>query len=489
MSDTPDRFTPDHSPPEADPAISSPEHAASGSGGLPEDWVESPGVIAPSFIARIDEALEENDIVFLRNAVTELHPADAADLLEHLSPDAFWKALHLLDGDLPAEALTELSDESRRTALEALSEEGLAGIIETLDSDDASFILNDLDDERRSRILARVSASDRAAIESSLAFDEESAGRLMQRDFVAAPIFWSVGQTIDHMRSVDPDDLPDTFFEIYIVDPAFRLQGVVSVSRLLRSPREAALKDLMKDASVSIRPEMDQEEVAFLFQQYNLASAPVVDEAGRLTGMITIDDMVDVIQMENREDLLALSGVSEAGANQTVISAVRARAPWLAINLVTAFCASLVVGLFHASIEKIVALAILMPVVAGLCGNAGSQALAVTVRAIADRDLEGPLVLRAIRREALTAICNGLIIASLAAFGSWVWFQDPLLSLVIAAAMAFTFLWAGLVGILAPLVLKTFGADPAVASSVFVLTSIDLMGFFVFLGLASVVLL
>lgn len=449
---------------------------------------EPQNVLTPAFIARFVGAVGDGDTITLRRTLTELHPADAADLLELLPADAFRKAIHLLGPKLPPEALVEMADDARIAALDEMTDHAIAGLIEHLDSDDASYIIDDLEEERRTRILGRVSASDRAAIESSLAFDEESAGRLMQRDFVAAPVFWTVGQAIDHLRTVDEDDLPDTFFEIYIVDPAFRLEGSVMLSRLLRAGRDVALKDIMKDAAIRVRPETDQEEVAYLFQQYNLASAPVVDEAGRLTGMITIDDVVDVIQEENQEDLLALSGVSEAGANQTVLDAVRARIPWLLLNLATALVASGVVSLFGDTIDQIVALAFLMPVVAGLGGNAGSQALAVAVRAIAERDLEGPLVVRAVRREAITAVLNGLVVASLAGAVAFVWFRDPALSLVLTAAMAATFTWAGLAGILAPLTLKRLGADPAVASSVFVLTSIDLVGFFVFLGLATLVL-
>lgn len=463
-----------------DPKAEKPNH---------EDNVETPPVITPSLIAQVVDAVDDGDLNTVRRAIEDLHPADAADLLEQLPPDAFRGAIELLDHHLPGETVTELADDVRADALEILSDSGIAAMTEKLDSDDASFILNDLDEERRADILAKVSASDRAAIETSLSFDEESAGRLMQRDFVAAPVFWTVGQTIDHLRSVDEDDLPDTFFDIYAVDPGFRLQGTVSLSTILRSSRETTLRELMKDAAVAIRPEMDQEEVAYVFQQYNLASAPVVDEAGRLTGMITVDDMVDVIQEENREDLLALSGVSEAGVNQSVFSAVRARLPWLAATLITAFLASVVVALFERTIESIVALAVLMPVVAGLCGNAGSQSLAVAVRAIAERDLEGPLVARAVRREALTALANGAIIALLSALITWIWFGDAMLGAVIAVALLLTFIWAGLVGVIAPLVLKRMGVDPAVASGVFVLTSIDLMGFFVFLGLATVILL
>jgi magnesium transporter len=451
--------------------------------------VEATGVISPAFIAQFVGAVGDGDKPYLWRTVKGLHPADTADLLEHLPSEAFRKAIHLLGKDLPAEAVAELSDNMRLEALHELTDAAVTAMIGHLDSDDASFLLSDLEEDRRVRILSKVSATDRAAIESSLSFDDESAGRLMQRAFVAAPVFWSVGQAIDHMRSVSDDDLPETFFEIYIVDPAFRLQGSVPVSRLLRYSRETPLKEIMKEVPVQVRPEMDQEEVAYIFRQYNLASAPVVDEAGRLTGMITIDDVVDVIQEEAEEDILALSGVSEAGVNQSLVSAVRARIPWLLVNLMTAFVASSVVSLFAHVIDEVVALAFLMPVVAGLSGNAGSQALAVSVRAIAERDLEGPLVRRAIRREALTAMINGTIIAWSAALIVLLWFHNPTISVVIGLSMMITFTWAGLVGILAPLTLKRFGADPAVASSVFVLTTIDMASFFVFLGLANLMLL
>lgn len=450
--------------------------------------VEQSGVIAPAFIAQVVGAVGDGDKPFLWRMVKELHPADLADLLEHLPPDAFRKAIHLLGKNLPAEAVAELSDTARLDALNELTDAALSAMVGHLDSDDASFLLGDIEEDRRARILSKVSATDRAAIESSLAFDEETAGRLMQRAFVAAPVFWTVGQAIDHMRTVSEDDLPEVFFEIYLVDPGFRLQGTVPVSGLVRHPRDTPLKDIMKEAPVLVRPEMDQEEVAYLFRQYNLASAPVVDEAGRLTGMITIDDVVDVIQEEAQEDILALSGVSEAGVNQSVFSAVRARSPWLLLNLVTAFLASLLVSMFAVVIDKVVALAFLMPVVVALGGSAGSQSLAVAVRAIAERDLEGQLARRAIRREALTAMINGALIAGIAGLVVLLWFQDVRLALIMFAAMASTFMWAGLIGILAPLTISRLGQDPAVASSVFVLTSIDLMGFFVFLGLANLVL-
>jgi magnesium transporter len=454
---------------------------------LPPEPSEGGRAVSPAMIAHFVGAIGDADRPLLLRMVRELHPADLADLLERLPAEAFGKAIHLLGKELPAEAVAELSDSARLNALNELTDAAVTAMIGHLDSDDASFLLNDLEEDRQSRILNRVSATDRAAIESALAFDEETAGRLMQRAFVAAPVFWTVGQAIDHMRTVSEGDLPDVFFEIYLVDPAFRLQGTVPVSGLVRHPRERLLKDIMKEASVHVRPEMDQEEVAYLFRQYNLASAPVVDEAGRLTGMITIDDVVDVIQEEAEEDILALSGVSEAGVNQSVTSAVRARIPWLMLNLMTAFSAALVVSMFEAVIDRVVALAFLMPVVVALGGSAGAQSLAVAVRAIAERDLEGELALRAIRREALTALANGAMIATGAAVVVHIWFQDARLSLVMLLAMAGTFMWAGLVGILAPLTLRRLGQDPAVASSVFVLTSIDLIGFFVFLGLASLI--
>lgn len=420
-------------------------------------------------------------------AMEDLHPADVADILEQMPRPVFESTIALLRDKLPADSIAELSEDLRAVALDALSDEIVADVIGDLDSDDAALLVGDLEDDRQERVLDQIDASDRAAIETSLTFDEETAGRLMQRDFVAAPDFWTVGQAIDHMRSTE--DLPASFFEVYLVDPAFRLVGAVSLSMLICASRETLLSDLKVDLSASVKPEMDQEDVAYIFQQYNLASAPVVDEGGRLTGMITVDDMVDVIQEENKEDLLALSGVNDGGSYQSVWDAVLSRAPWLGVNLFTAFLASGAIALFEETLSQIIALAVLMPVVVALGGNAGSQALAVTVRAIAERDLLGPRAGRAVRREFFTAIVNGVIFSFGVGLLALVWFQDPRLSGVISIAMFFTFIWAGLAGVLVPLGLKRLGADPAVASSVFVLTSVDIVGFCAFLGLATAVLL
>ncbi|MFN4025219.1 MAG: magnesium transporter [Hyphomonas sp.] len=448
---------------------------------------ESDGVDAV-LLRDLTDAVDERDTRWLSRTLRRMHPADAADALEALPFDTFEEAVELLGEELPSEILIELRDSYREGAVEVLPDEAVAQALDELDSDDATTILEDLEEDRRERILEDLAPVDRAELERSLAYEEDSAGRLMQTEFVAVPEFWTVGETIDHARGRG-EELPETFYEIYVVDPAHRLLGIVSLAALLREPRETALEDIMEDPQTALTPELDQEEVAYRFQKYSLASAPVTDAAGRLVGMITVDDMVDVIQEEHSEDLLALSNVSSADISDTVFETVKARAPWLAVNLVTAFIASGIISVFEGAIEQLVALAILMPVVAALGGNAGSQGLAVAVRAIATRELDGASARRAVLREVLAALINGLLIGAGVGIVAVVWFQDIRLGLVIAAAMLTTFLWAGLSGILVPLGLKRLGADPAVASSVFVLTLTDVMAFFTFLGLASLVLL
>ncbi|MFN3314160.1 MAG: magnesium transporter [Hyphomonas sp.] len=441
-----------------------------------------------ALVRDIADAVAERDIRWLVRTLRRMHPADAADALETLPYDEFEEAVELLGGELPSEILIELRDSYREGAVDMLPDGAVAQALDELDSDDATTILEDLEDDRRERILEDLAPVDRAELERSLAYEEETAGRLMQTEFVAVPEFWSVGETIDHARGRG-EDLPETFYEIYVIDPAHRLLGIVTLSALLREPREVLLEDIMQDPVATLTTDLDQEDVAFQFQKYSLASAPVTDSAGRLVGMLTVDDMVDVIQEEHSEDLLALSNVSTAYASDTVFDTVRARLPWLGVNLATAFVSASVISAFEATIEQIVALAILMPVVASTAGNAGSQGLAVAVRAIASRQLEGNASRRAVIREVLTALFNGVTIGSCVGLVAFLWFQDIRLGAVIAIAMLGTFLWSGLAGILVPLTLKRFGADPAVASSVFVLTSTDVMAFFTFLGLASLVLL
>ena len=433
-------------------------------------------------------AIEDRDKSEVLSQFEAMHPADAADAIELLPRPAITNLVELIGEDFPAGILIEMRDEYRELAVDSLSDAAVSEALNTLDTDDAAVILDDMDEARQSDVLESLPAADRAELQRALAFDDETVGRLMQRDFLAAPEFWTIGQTVDHARG-HSEDLPETFFEIYVIDPAFRVVGAVPLHLLLRTPRAERLSDIMKDIEVEIGPDMDQEEVAYLFQKYDLTSAPVVDESGRLTGMVTIDDIVDVIQEENREDLLALSGVSSASAFDTVLASVRSRAPWLAINVATAFIASAVISLFRETIDQFVALAILMPVIVALGGNAGSQTLAVSVRGLAERELSGAAARRAVLREAITALINGVIFAVAVAAVTYVWFQDPRLSVVIAVAMLATFLWAGISGILIPLTLEKLGADPAVASSVFLLTTVDIIGFLSFLGLASLVLL
>lgn len=458
----------------------------------PEEASERPGenteVLRARLLQDMEDALEEDDNRWLARTLARMHPADASDALEQLSGDDFYSIVDLLGEDLPSYILIELRDEYREDAVDILPDGAVSAALGALDSDDAMTILEDLTQARRERLLGELSPQDRAPLVQALDFDEETAGRLMQREFVAAPEFWTVGHTIDHARATGAD-LPEQFFSVYIVDPAFRVLGAVPLAKLLRTPRGVKLSEIMDEIEAEIKTNMDQEEVAYLFQKYSLVAAPVVDEAGRITGMITVDDMVDVIQEENTEDLLALSGVRSADGSDTVWDSVRARTPWLAVNLITAFLASGMISFFETVLNGNVALAILMPVVAALGGNAGSQALAVTVRAIAEREMEGAAARRAVLREFLTGLTNGCLFAAGVGATAWFWFGDVRLSVAIGGAIFATFVWGGLAGVLVPLTMKKLGVDPAVASSVFVLTLTDIVAFCSFLGLATIILL
>lgn len=434
------------------------------------------------------DAIDLGEGDWIRDTLDDMHPADASDLLEHLSTERFEAAVELLDGELPSEILIELREEYREDAVEIMSDEAVVEALDDLETDDATAVLEDLDEDRRERILDELEPEDRAVLEASFEFEEDTAGRLMQREFLAAPEFWTIGQTIDFARD-NAADLPTDFYEIYVVDPTNKPLGYVLLSQLLRTGRDVKLADIMGSFNSDIHVDQDQEEVAYQFQKYALASAPVKDHEGRLVGMITVDDMVHVIQEENTEDLLALANVSSADGSDTVWESVKARAPWLGINLITAFVASAIIALFEGTLDRLVQIAILMPVVAALAGNAGSQGLAVAVRAIAEREMEGKAGRRAVVRETLTGVVNGGIFAIGVALVALFWFQDVKLSIILGVAMFASFVWAGVSGILVPLTLKRMGADPAVASSVFVLTLTDVMAFFSFLGLATLFLL
>lgn len=422
------------------------------------------------------------------SALSHLHPADFSDQFEQLTTEQRENLIEGMPELISGDVLAELEDEVVEDILPLLPSDQIAEALTYLDNDDATQIFEEMEAKQRAEILRALGPDDRAALEASLKFDDETIGRLMQREFVAAPRFWSVGDTIDHMRNTG-EALPELFFNIYVVDAAFKPIGYVPVSQLMRNERSVTLSDIANDKLIPIPQNMDQEEAAYLFEKYNLISAPVIDEVGRLVGMMTVDDIIEIIQDENKEDMLAMAGVSEAGLTDTAFTTVKARAPWLFVNLLTAILASLVIAQFDFAISKIVALAVLMPIVASMGGNAGTQALAVAVRNLTERDLTSQTSWRAVRREGVAAVIIGVIFAVALAIITYVWFKDTQLATVAFIAMLINHIFAGLAGILVPLGLKRFGADPAVASSVFVTTVTDIVGFFAFLGFAVLILL
>ena len=432
--------------------------------------------------------LKIEDADAFREALRPIHPADFSDQFEQLTTDQ--REVFIARGGqlITAEVLAELEDEVVEDILPLLPSRQIAEAISDLDNDDATQIVEEMDDAQREDILERLDDADRAALEASLTFDEETIGRLMQREFVAAPPFWTVGDTIDHMRAAG-DDLPDLFYNIWVVDTAFRPKGHIPISHLMRCSREKTLENIMSGDVITVAQDMDQEEAAYLFEKYSLISAPVIDDAGRIVGMMTVDDIVEIIQDENKEDMLALAGVRDAGLTDTAVSTVKSRAPWLFINLLTAILASIVIAQFDFAIAKIVALAVLMPIVASMGGNAGTQTLAVAVRALSERELTTQTAWRSVRREALAGIFNGVIFAVLLGIIAYLWFNDLRLAIIAFAAMIINHIFAALAGILVPLGLKRAGADPAVSSSVFVTTVTDIIGVFAFLGLAALFLL
>lgn len=437
-------------------------------------------------IATIIGAASDKDIIALRRILLPLHPADLASILRKVSTETTRKIITLIGEELDPEVFAELDEDTKELFLDILPTKSVARALEDLDTDDAVAFFEELDEEDRAEVLAEASEELRTNIETSLAFEEETAGRLMQREFVAAPEFWDTGRTIDYMRSVG-EDLPDLFFEVYVVDPSFKPIGAIAVSKLMRASRKVLLKDLMDNLHVIIRPETDQEDVAIAFQKYHLISAPVVDDAGRLNGMITVDDIVNVVSEESQEDLLALAGVSESTGSNILTNSISSRLPWLLLNLFTALIASFFIDKFSAVIEQIVALAVLMPIVASLGGNAGTQALAVTVRAIAAREVDSKHTLRNIFFEMLTGLINGTAIGVILAIIAGVWFHNPKISLTIGLAVLLNNIAAGFAGIFVPLTLRRLGYDPAVSSGVLVTFVTDMVGFVAFLGLATVI--
>jgi len=431
----------------------------------------------------IAEALAVGEAGRVRSLVVGMQAPDLADLIELLQPPERVGLVESLGSAFDPEALSELEESVRDQLLRDLPHATVAKAVAELETDDAAYVLESLDEEARQAILAQIPTVDRAALQRNLEYPEETAGRLMQTDFVAVPPFWTIGQVIDHMR--EAEDLPDTFSDIYVVDPTYHVVGSVDLSRLLRTKREVPVESIMDAGRQVVLATADQEEVARQFERYDLKSAPVVDANRRLVGVVTVDDVVEVIQEEAEEDLRRLGGVGDESVMDTVIDTVRNRFAWLLINLATALLASSVIKLFDATIGQMVALAVLMPVVASMGGNAATQTMTVTVRALATRDLGPANTLRVIAREASVGLVNGVAFAAIVGLVVLFWFGVGTLGLVIATAMICNFLAAALAGIMIPLTLARFGYDPAVASGVFVTMVTDVVGFFAFLGLAS----
>jgi magnesium transporter len=442
------------------------------------------GTLRADYVDEVVKALEAGDAPALRELVGELHEADAGAVIEALDPELRPRLIALMGADFDFTALTQVDDTVRDEILEELTPETVAEGVRELDSDDAVTILEDLPKDEQAEILDQLPAVERIALKRSLDYPENSAGRLMQDEFIAVQPDWTVGHTIDYMR--ETPDLPDRFWEIYVADAERRLTGVVALDRLLRTKRPVPIRDLFEEDLRPIHATDDQEEVARLFERYDLVSAPVVDDDGRLVGVITFDDIVDVIEEEAEEDIKALGGVrGEEELSDSVRTIVASRFPWLLANLMCALVSAWVISQFEGSIAKMVALAVLMPIVASMGGNAGTQTMTVTVRALATRELSSANTLRIVRRELLVGLLNGLTFATIMGFVAAFWFGVTDLGLVIALAMVTVLAAAALGGILIPLVLTRFGVDPAVSSGPFVTTVTDVVGFLAFLGIAT----
>ncbi len=447
------------------------------------EFRDEEGDIRPDFLHAVSDALEAQDTTRARALTLDLHEADLADLIQVLRAEDRAKLIEALGDDFKAAALPELDEPVRDQVLEEMPSEQVAEALQQLDSDEAVYLLEDLDREEQEDILAKLPYFERIALQRSLEYPEDSAGRIMQTDLIAVPPFWSVGQTIDYMRVAD--DLPERFDEIFVVDPAYHLIGSVALNRLLRSKRPTTIESITEEDVRPIPVESDQEEVARQFERYNLTSAPVVDPDNRLVGVITADDVVEVVQEEASEDILAMGGVGDESVTDSVWETARLRFSWLLANLVTAILASIVISFFEATISQMVALAVLMPIVASMGGNAGTQTMTVAVRALATQDLGPVNAVRVILRESAVGLLNGFLFALIMAAIAYFWFGSDELGLVIGVAMIVNLFASALAGILIPLGLDALDLDPAIASGVFVTTVSDVVGFFAFLGLAA----
>lgn len=444
--------------------------------------------IDDAFVAEVEDALDAADKARVVAAVDRLHYADFADLVERLNSDRREKLIEFTKHDFDPEFLHELDETVRDDVIEQIGVENLAAAVTQLDSDDAVLVLEELDEREQQQVLDAIPEEDRAVLEAGLAYPDDSAGRMMQRELVRVPDEWTVGQTIDFMRQhADEEDgeLPETFYDIFVVDRDDRPLGAIPLSRLLRTKRPVPVTELMSTEMELIPATMDQEEVAFLFSNRDLVSAPVVDGQGRLVGAITVDDVVDVIHEEHEEDLMRMGGVVEADLHATPAATARRRFQWLFVTLCNNVIAATVISQFEATIDQMVALAVLMPIVAGMGGNAGMQAVTVVVRALAAKELSGSNVMRVVAKEAAVGVMNGVAFAALMGTAAGFWFASVPLGLVLGGAMVFNMIWAGFAGTTIPVVLARMKIDPAIAAGPFLTTTTDVLGFFCFLGLAT----
>ena len=435
------------------------------------------------FINTFSDKIENGNIEFINQTLQDLHEADVANLIENLNPETRIKLIELESFDINPDIFIELNESIQSEVLQLLSIDTVIKIIKRLESDNAIKILENLERDTKEKVLEKLPPKDKFLLEEGLSYPEDSAARIMQREFTAVPSNWTVGQTIDYLR--EDKNLPEEFLEIFIVDNEFKPIGTVPSSRVLRTARELKMNSIMIEMPVLISANMDQEEVGQAFENYNLVSAGVVNKDNKLVGMITADDVVTVVQEEAEEDVLRLAGVGDEEITDSVMLKTKKRFNWLLLNLFTALLATWVISNFGASIEQMVALAFLMPIVASMGGNAGMQTLAVTIRAIATKELSKSNFNRVVGKEFLIGILNGIIFAIITAVIIQLWFKQLNLSLLIAVSMVLNMIVAGLFGILVPVSLKKLNIDPALASSVFVTTITDVIGFLSFLGLGS----
>jgi len=439
-------------------------------------------------LTTIHKLLTQENKIKLIKYVEEIHNADLAEIIQNLDDDNRSKFILSIKDSFDPEILTYLNDSLRDDVIEKIDIKKLASDVSELDIDDAVDVVEDLEESDQETFLSSIPDSERKLIEEGLNYPEDSAGRLMQRKFVAVDNSWNVGNAIDYVRN-ETENLPEDFYDMYLVDKADKVTGIVPLGRLMSSKRDVILNKIQNQTTRTIKVLTDQEEVAYQFTKYAMVSAPVVDDQDSIIGSITVDDVVEVIEEEREEDILKLGGVGQTDIFEDLINTIKSRFSWLLVNLLTAVAASIVIVFFQASIEKVVALAVLMPIVASMGGNAGTQTMTVAVRALATKELTPTNTIKIVIKETFVGGINGIIFALIVGILSAYWFNDNLLGIIIASAMIINLVIAGLVGTLIPISLNKINIDPALASGVILTTITDVFGFLSFLGLATIFLI